>query len=154
MKEQVKLKSDFNVLQDFLLSTNHTMLIPEKTILNLLFHSLWSLSLSLSFTCLLICRSIFPSPLCPSFILPSLSLPSPDDSRTPALAQTWPTLMWNTRCAKEGVDVDIVEGGRGGRESWLSVHFQSNQLKQNAIQDQLFPVLIWLLSHAKHFSCV
>lgn len=34
------------------------------------------------------------------FFLPSMSPPSPDDSRTPALAHTWPTLTWNTRCAE------------------------------------------------------
>lgn len=42
-----------------------------------------------------------------SFLSP---LPSPDDSRTRALAQTWATLTWNTRCAEE--DEEVVEGGR------------------------------------------
>lgn len=50
------------------------------------------------------------SSLSPSSILLSLSLTSPDDSRTPALAQTWPTLTWNTRCAEE--EEEVMQGGR------------------------------------------
>lgn len=62
------------------------------------------------------------------FIFPSLSLTSPDDSRTPALAQTWPTLMWNTRCAEEKEENDVEEGGRGENPGLVvrSVSIQSN----------------------------
>lgn len=77
----------------------------------------------------------------PYFIPPSLSLPSPDDSRTPALAQTWPTLMWNTRCAEEDEDEEVVGGGRRENQGWLSTHFQCNQNKmstETTIVEQLF----------------
>lgn len=111
-----------------------------KTVLNLLSLSRQPLSCSLmSFLNLL--SSLFSPhhhhPLHPSCL--SLSLPSPDDSRTPALAQTWPTLTWNTRCAdeeEEDEDEEVVEGGRGERKTkkscgWVSIHFQCNQLKLN-----------------------
>lgn len=55
----------------------------------------------------------FPS----SFLSP---LPSPDDSRTRALAQTWATLTWNTRCAEE--DEEVVEGGRQWNFQYKPLH--------------------------------
>lgn len=102
---------------------------------------------------------LLSSPLSLSpFILPSLSLPSPDDSRTPALAQTWPTLTWNTRCAEE--DEKVVEGGREENQGRLSIHFQYNQQRQNVTwKCHFIPIvphyfltgLIWSLSYAKRF---
>lgn len=111
------------------------------------------MSLYISF---FLCPHLLTPP--PPPILPSLSLLSPDDSRTPALAQTWPTLTWNTRCAEEDEDEGILEGG--GRQGWLSVRFQYNQLKQKChlnrscrpIVHQYFVTgLIWSFSHGKHF---
>lgn len=72
------------------------------------------------------------SSLSPSSILLSLSLTSPDDSRTPALAQTWPTLTWNTRCAEEEEEEEeVMQGGRVENPCRLSIHFQCNQLKKS-----------------------
>lgn len=132
----------------------YTFLCILKTVLNVLSfylipfllyfpYPLSCLTLTLLSTFLHVSPLSFPL-FSPSFILPSLSLPSPDDSRTTALAQTWPTLMQNTRCAEE--DKEVVERGRGENQGWLSIHFKYNQLGKQmsieaAIVDQLFTII-------------
>lgn len=89
----------------------------------------------------LTCSSLFPSS-----ILLSLSLTSPDDSRTPALAQTWPTLTWNTRCAEEEEEEEVMEGGREHVAAVHSLSMQSTEkgLNETAVVDQLFLTMkVW-----------
>lgn len=76
----------------------------------------------------------------------------PDDSRTPALAQTWPTLTCSTRCAEEEEEEDDDEeaaaGGRGG-EPGLSLSTQSIEKKRKrkvtviAVVDQRFDMIVF-----------